>query len=249
MPQGVRADQGCVREGEVATRMVLRQSTIFTAHAFERVKERLSLTHEEVAAILDQGLAVNVGIDPFSNRLRRVFFSAPDRTFFVAVQDVSDGALVTVLPLEFHANLRYAIHERYLVEAAANMGCPPPDLRHLVGVKLRGPVTAVRISCSIAGDDDAPMFKSLGSWPAADAPGDIGLLARDPGFLREIRARAESKGIDPGAIKILHLRLGNAGERVDVGVDLSFLSEPPKQSPGERDDGLEPDLTNSRGAS
>lgn len=199
--------------------MVLRQSTIFTAHAFDRVNQRLTLSHDDVAAILDNDLAVSVGVDPFSNRLRRVFYSIPDEQFFVAVQDVNAGAVVTVLPLEYHANLRWPIREKKLVEAARRVGAKPPDLGGVAGVVPKVPRTALRISCSVVGTDGIPRFRNLGSWPAGTAPEDLALLAHDETFMEAMLTRLQTKGVSEQSRVTLHVRLGKDGDRVDIEVN------------------------------
>jgi hypothetical protein len=211
--------------------MALRQPTRFTTHAFERVLQRLALSHAEVAAILDHDLAVMVGIDSFSNRLRRVFLSVPDSEFFVAVQDIRNGEVVTVLPLDYHANLRWPIKEKHLVEAAAKMGRPAPNVRGLAGVIPKVPRSAIRIACAWPDKNGSPRLKNLGSWPAEEAPADIALLAHIPEFVREIMTRAAAKGIPCRSPLQIYLRLGKDGERVDVIVDPAIASNPSKREP------------------
>lgn len=76
--------------------------TKFTEHAFERVGERLHLSHEEVAQLLDEDKCVPLGKDGSSNRLHKLFYSKPDSYWFVAVQDEVTGEVVTLLPIDYH---------------------------------------------------------------------------------------------------------------------------------------------------
>ncbi|MBI2030231.1 hypothetical protein HYT05_01270 [Candidatus Kaiserbacteria bacterium] len=76
--------------------------TRFTEHAFGRVDERLHLSHEEVAQLLDNDTCVPLGKDGPSNRGHKLFYSEPDSFWFVAVQDEATGEVITVLPVDYH---------------------------------------------------------------------------------------------------------------------------------------------------
>jgi len=214
--------------------VVLRQPSISTAHAFDRVRQRLSLSHAEVAAILDNDQAVLVSVDGFSNRLRRAFYSVPDKEFFVAVQDANNGAVITVLTLEYHANLRWPIREKHLGEAARLVGHAPPDLRRMVGVSPKMPRTVIRVSCTVPGSGGDFRLRNLGSWPAASAPEDRELLSQDSDFMEAIHARLQAKGIAGDERITLHLRLGKDEERVDIDLDPGRYSSARRQGGGAR---------------
>lgn len=74
----------------------------FTAHSFFRVRQRLNLDHNGVAAILNNRLAVPLGREARTNRLHLLFYSIDDDDFFVAVKDESTGEIVTILPHNYH---------------------------------------------------------------------------------------------------------------------------------------------------
>lgn len=80
--------------------------TRFTEHAFERVEERLHLTHDDVARVLNEGKYVPLGKDGSSNRLHKLFYSEPDSFWFVAVQDEKTDEIVTILPVDYHNRWR-----------------------------------------------------------------------------------------------------------------------------------------------
>lgn len=83
----------------------------FSKHAFERTENRLSLSHKEVATILDSNKTVNIGVEESSRRVHRLFYSEPDAVPFVAVQDEKCGTIVTILPIDYHE--RCAWHVSY----------------------------------------------------------------------------------------------------------------------------------------
>ncbi|MDO8425298.1 MAG: hypothetical protein Q7T01_02175 [bacterium] len=57
---------------------------------------------EDVVEVLDNGRTVLVGVDATQYRAHhKLFYSTRDDAFFVAIQDVTTGHVITVLPLEF----------------------------------------------------------------------------------------------------------------------------------------------------
>ncbi len=83
----------------------------FSWHAFMRVRQRTSLSCEEIANILDSKLVVNAGKQPGFNRNHLLFYSHRDRDYFVAIQDSLTGTVVTILPLDYHQNLAWKISD------------------------------------------------------------------------------------------------------------------------------------------
>lgn len=88
-----------------------KASTRYTKHGLSRVSERLSISPAYAASILDADLAVTLGVQPFSNKLARLFFSLLDDRFYVAIQDFATGHVITVLTLSYYENL----HGRVIV--------------------------------------------------------------------------------------------------------------------------------------
>ena len=64
---------------------------IIMSHAFCRVTERLSMTHEDLASIINHELTVNIGHEKGNNRDHKLFFSSKDKMCFVAIQDRKRG--------------------------------------------------------------------------------------------------------------------------------------------------------------
>lgn len=101
-------------------------ATRFSRHAFDRVEERLTIPKAEVAAILDSGEAVPIGSETGSSRLHRLFYSIPDDTCFVAVQDERSGTVVTVLPVDYHERCSWAVTPPARREARSLAQCFDP---------------------------------------------------------------------------------------------------------------------------
>ena len=179
--------------------MLLRRKTTFTDHAFQRVGERLIEPPEELASILDNDLAVIVGVEPYSNRISRVFLSLADHEYYVAIQDFSTGSVVTVLPLDYYANLRASVPEKLLAEAAKKRGMEATVPEGLAGSRSLAaskdtPPSVIQITA--VNSHNRPPVKNLGSWPLADVPPEISDLVANPAFLQEILTRLAAKGVE-----------------------------------------------------
>ena len=74
----------------------------FSYHAFDRVKERLSLSPDETMEIIEKEKTIPIGIESSSNRSHDLFFSIPDNKCFVSVKDINDGTIITIVPVEWH---------------------------------------------------------------------------------------------------------------------------------------------------
>lgn len=74
---------------------------IFSRHATDRLLEFLSLNAMEVGQILDDELFVLIG-EEGQRKVHKLFWSKPDLSWFVAVQDKLDGEVITILPVHYH---------------------------------------------------------------------------------------------------------------------------------------------------
>lgn len=105
-----------------------------TRHALSRLEERTRLDAKEIEAIFQGNFFVKVGAcrKPGKHHLvHRMFFSPVDGAFFVAIQDLVDGEVITVLTLEQYKNhyaitsMRTALREvnRMVLEGFAPSSC------------------------------------------------------------------------------------------------------------------------------
>ena len=83
--------------------------TKLSYHAFKRVSERLSMSHRSLAKIIENDLVIYIGEETNKKRVHKLFYSKPDRMCFVAIQDVNDGTIITVLPIDYHQNISWRI--------------------------------------------------------------------------------------------------------------------------------------------
>jgi hypothetical protein len=71
----------------------------------ERLSERTSISPQTLCSILDNNECVYLGRTPDNDRISKLFFSTSDDKFFVAIQDVESGYVVTILTIEYWQNL------------------------------------------------------------------------------------------------------------------------------------------------
>lgn len=67
------------------------------------------MTWQEIANLLDRKVCVDSGHVPGFSRHHFVFYNPIEQTYFVAIQDIKSGTVVTVLPLTYQARLTWAI--------------------------------------------------------------------------------------------------------------------------------------------
>lgn len=104
--------KGCVMRGG--------KKLSFTKHAFFRVGERLRLTPEEVAEIINSGKYVPIGQE--KSKVHKAFYSKPDHQCFIAIHDEDFGKneIVTILPLDYHHRWEVSEDVFYQAKALAN---------------------------------------------------------------------------------------------------------------------------------
>jgi len=75
-----------------------------TTHAYIRRQERFKISADELVEQLAAGLFVHLGKEA-GGKAHRLFFSRNDACWGVAVQHKKTGVVITVLPLEYYANI------------------------------------------------------------------------------------------------------------------------------------------------
>lgn len=185
----------------------------FTRHAFERIAERTTLTCEELARILDRKLTINTGSKPGLNKVHLLFYSVCDDDFFVAIQDELTGTVITVLPLDYHANLAWDIPEEYCAQAKALYLNAP--------VKNEEPAaksTVFYVSARFLDDNGLQKTKVIKKVESLGYNNEISALMRDQAFFDQIECFAKEKNIDYKMVFALSIKHGKKG--APIGVDL-----------------------------
>lgn len=97
----------------------MRPKTRLRHHAemrIERPEAPLSLDPEDILRILDDPtLHLPIGMDERKGTIHLLFWSAPNRYWFVAVVDNENGDVVTILPVDYHS--RWKVSPDALLEA------------------------------------------------------------------------------------------------------------------------------------
>lgn len=195
-------------------------ATSFTRHAWARVLDRLSLAPAEVATLLDYELAVPIGSR--GRTCHRLFYSAPDRQCFVAVQDEENGAVLTVLPIDYHASCAWPVSDKAQKEAEVLLrerSVPAPDEHD------SDTASVFRVGCYFRDGQGNVRPAHLGTIPAERFSYQVNQLLEDDAALDEIQRRASDKRRLGEVVMKAFVRLGRRG--VVTMIDLRRYSDQP----------------------
>lgn len=184
----------------------------FSRHAFDRLSDRSRLFYDEVADILDQGLVINTGCKPGFNRAHLVFYSPHDQCCFVAIQDLLCGTVVTILPLDYHANLAWPISEA-IQQQAKEKHQQAPDR-----ITPKTPVKVFLVMAHYVDENGAYKTIRIGKYPAEAYSHDFALFQKKAPWLDDLTESVTQKNIPFGNITELSLREGNDGTPLFVAV-------------------------------
>ncbi|MBM4181389.1 MAG: hypothetical protein FJ209_07560 [Betaproteobacteria bacterium] len=111
--------------------MKFRASTL-SGHAYKRLSERFKIEATELLRLLNAGLGKGIGISEQTHLVHRLVWSHLDEAFLVAIQDVTDGTVLTVLRVDMYRE-RYAEnltdkHLRHVINQMVHAGYAPPSL-------------------------------------------------------------------------------------------------------------------------
>lgn len=185
----------------------------FSRHAFKRVAQRTLLSCEEIAEILDRGLAVNTGQRPGFDRVHLIFYSHVDNDYFVAIQDVITGTVITILPLDYHENLAWGISEADRESAreiilAAHAAAKPSTVEK---PSARDAPKVFVIAGQYLDEDDRQKTKLLLKTPSDLYDNDLKKLLGDNTIIQEIEKSASDKGIPIERMFAISVRHGKRG--------------------------------------
>ena len=77
------------------------QNANLTRHAEARLGERCKLSPDKLKHLLDNDVAIPVALQKGGRHAKRLLYSSPDQSWFIVVQDATDGGILTVMPLDF----------------------------------------------------------------------------------------------------------------------------------------------------
>ena len=183
----------------------------YTRHAWERVHGRLSLTPAEVADLLEAGLSINIGMEPATSRVHRLFFSIPDKMCFVAVEDEANGVLITILPIDYHENIAWCVSndaQRAARVLVTDRGAQRYKLTLSQPAVLNASASSAvfRLTAYFRDGGGNVKVANLGSWPSLPYEGSVARLFDDDAFFNAMGDRLVSKGIDPDMCEAIYIR-------------------------------------------
>lgn len=206
-----------------------------SVHAAQRLAERTHIREPDLLGLLDGEKSVPVGIEERTNRLHRLVYSVNDEECFVAVQDMGNGEVITVLTLEYHENLAWKISSesqnlarklalRWVRQTAE--GRPPESTS---GVQI--PRTSLRLRAyltTIEGAWHGPTIKAknLGSLSISACDRPLDALHTSIAFCEEVRHRLKARGIETSLVRKIVGQMGknfDTAEIFEYGAD--FLAQ------------------------
>lgn len=192
--------------------------THFSHHAAKRVTQRTLLSRSELASVLDHRLFVHIGNEPGLPREHLLFYSLPDENLFVAVRDKLTGAVVTVLPLDYHENLAWSISPAQMKKAkeVARREAMETEANALVTIQPLGSATpeapiSLVVSCIYLTSSGRTAVKKLFKVPAIDYKNDIRTFMHDERTPALLDNAALEKELDPSRVLAVAVRLGKKG--------------------------------------
>ncbi|UUO25441.1 hypothetical protein FGD67_21145 [Colwellia sp. M166] len=93
----------------------------FSNHALQRIKQRTLLEPNEIADIIDFGLAINTGKEIIFEKTHWLIYSIKDECYFFIIQDKFTGLVITLLPTQYHDNLAWSVDNESFAQAKSNI--------------------------------------------------------------------------------------------------------------------------------
>ncbi len=166
-----------------------------TFHATQRLAERTTLSEDDLFGLIHNRRCVIVGIEPYTNRLHKLFYSVTDKSHFVAIQDMANGEVITILPLDYHENLAWKISEKKLRQAVFHVS---PALHSALYPAAKIP-SVPSIKCNIMLVIHSPGLQAIrenfGSHRFAARPADADEALGDPDFVEKLTNRFRERQI------------------------------------------------------
>ena len=182
----------------------------FSRHALKRIKQRTGVNYFSIADILDGRMAVDIGQEPVFGRRHWLFYSEPDDCCFVAIQDSMSGLVITVLPLEYHANLAWKISLDDCQKAKTLATSCAGSVASSSASNI--PPSIIIVKARYASVEGYAKATTLIKFKASDYNSDLCKVLNDGSFESEIIYQCRRKAIDPSALIEVCIALGNDGE-------------------------------------
>jgi len=93
----------------------------FSNHALQRIKQRTLLEPNEIADIIDFGLAIDTGKEIIFEKTHWLIYSIKDECYFFIIQDKFTGLVITLLPTQYHDKLAWSVDNESFARAKSNI--------------------------------------------------------------------------------------------------------------------------------
>lgn len=176
-----------------------------TFHASERLAARSCLDAASLVDLLDRGLARRVSVSKARSHLaHRLYWSPRDQDYFVAVQDIVTGNVVTILTArmfdtKYPGILTAKQYDKVVNKSVlAGLACRS---HWRATVPTRGYVSA-RLLC-----DTHVVERTLGRWQAALPAPHVAAVGAMDKFWKWVGARISALGLPLDSVETVRLRL------------------------------------------
>ncbi len=168
-----------------------------TQHAEQRLSERFRISADEFLAILNSNQGKRIGVSERTHVMHRMLWSPVDGALLVAIQDVINGAVLTVLPLAMYRN-HYAENVtehriRKVINRMVHAGMAPPEM-WLPGDREEYVIVYARIT-------GMTQTLSLGAWKGKVDCYDLSKLGTIECFWIWVAERLTALGQSVGSIE------------------------------------------------
>ncbi|AWT48583.1 hypothetical protein DLE54_02865 [Psychrobacter sp. YP14] len=86
-------------------------------HAEKRIRQRTSLTPKELMLLLDENVCVDISQKYGLSKRHLLFYSPKDKYYYVALQNVNTGKVITVWHLNYHRQLAWSVTQEQCAKA------------------------------------------------------------------------------------------------------------------------------------
>jgi hypothetical protein len=168
-----------------------------SGHACQRLSERFCIEAHELLRLLNSGLGKVIGYSTPTHLVHRLVWSHVDTAFLVAIQDVVDGTVLTVLPLDIYRSKHGAnLTENrlnHVINQMVHSGYAPPSLW------VKGDANEyVTVYATLA---TSPITVALGRWRGLVTSADLSKLGRRDEFWDWVVGELARRGHEVGTLE------------------------------------------------
>ena len=189
--------------------------TQFSKHAFKRLAQRTKINVETITYILEEKIYINLGMVPGFNKAYLLFYSPADQNYFVAIQDLLNGTVVTILPIDFYINTVKKITEKDL-KKVKDLFIERESIKKEEAPNPLGKKSShIFVSTQYLDKDNQQKSKQIFDLKILvnNYGSTIDEIIRNEMFYKDFFAKTNSLGIDKDKIFSIALRQGQASQQ------------------------------------